>query len=96
MKEDSDPNISWVTIDGFDYEVEEDKILEWLRLYGEMFGRLRENIHQDDLLNSPVVGAGTNSIKMRLDSEIPQLLPMYGKKVTVTYKGVHYLNLCIT
>ena len=29
-------------------------------------------------------------------AEIPQLLPMYGKKVTVTYKGVHYLDLCIT
>ena len=77
-----------MTIDGCDYEVEEDEILGWLRLYGETFGRLRENIHQVDLPNSPV--------KMRLNAEIPQLLPMYGKKVTVTYKGVHYLDLCIT
>ena len=31
-EEDSDPNISRVTIDGCDYEVEEDEILQWLKL----------------------------------------------------------------
>ena len=43
-EEDNDQNSRWVTIDGCDYEVEEDEILKWLRIYGKKFGRLRENI----------------------------------------------------
>ena len=32
---EQDPNIRWVTVDGCDYDLEEDEITKWLRYYGE-------------------------------------------------------------
>ena len=88
---EQDPNIRWVTVDGCDYDLEEDEIMKWLRYYGETFGRLREDIHEDINTDRPPVGTGTYSIKMRLDAPIPQLLPMFGKKITIEFKGVQRL-----
>ena len=66
-----------MTVDSCDYELEEEEILVWLRLYGEVFGKLREDIHQNNNQEMGPVGMGTYSVKMQLDSEIPQMLPMF-------------------
>jgi hypothetical protein len=41
--------------------------------------------------NEGVNALGTYSVKMKLSKEIPQLLPMYGKRVKIYYKGVSKL-----
>lgn len=88
---EEDPNIRWVTIDGCNYDLEEAEILAWLKIYGEVFGKLRENIHTDNNTTRKPVGTGTYSVKMRLDTPIPQLLPMYGKKIVIEFKGIQRL-----
>ena len=89
--EDSDPNVRWVTVDGCDYELEEEEIMSWLRIYGETFGKLREDIHHNTNPDADLVGTGSYSIQMRIDQEIPQMLPMYGKKVSISFRGVQAL-----
>ena len=87
--QDHDPNLRWVTVEGCDYSLEEDEILVWLRMYGEVFGKLREDIHQHpgSDTNVAIVGNGNYSVKMRLDVPIPHMLPMFGKKISIYFKG---------
>ena len=86
-EEESDSNLFVVTLSGCDYSVEEEEMREWLSLYGEVFGSITENMHSDEKTNAKPTGNGTYSAKMRLDANIPQFLPMYGKKVRVDHKG---------
>ena len=91
-EEEADSNLFVVTISGCDYSVEEDEMREWLSLYGEVFGSIAENMHNDENnIHAKPTGNGTYSAKMRLDAQIPQFLPMYGKKVRVDHKGQQIL-----
>ena len=87
-QEQEERNVYDVTISGCDYSVKEEEMMEWLRVYGETFGKLSENVHREEEypLAKPT-GNGTYTVKMRLDKPIPQFLPMYGKKVRVNYRS---------
>ena len=50
-----------------------------------------EEIHPNSDSDADPVGNGTFSIKMRLNRDIPQLLPMWGKRVRVYHRGVQKL-----
>ena len=91
QESEQDPNLRWVTIEGADYGLEETEILDWLKLYGETFGKLHEDIHGLSGSGQAPIGNGNYSIKMRLDKPIPNLLPIYGKKITVYFKGIQKL-----
>ena len=91
-EEEQDSNVMMVTISGCDYSVEEEEMREWLSMYGEVFGTIAENTHKDEKLNAKPTGSGTYSAKMRVDRQIPQFLPMYGKKVRVDHRGQE--NMC--
>ena len=88
---DPDPNIRWVKIEWTDYAIEENQILEWLNLFGEPAGDLSEEIHPNSDSDADPIGKGTFTIKMRLNRDIPQLLPMWGKRVRIYYRGVQKL-----
>ena len=88
---DSDPNIRWVKIEWIDYELEEHEILAWLEQFGEPLGHLTEEIYPDSDSDGDPTGNGTFTVKMKLHSPIPQLLPMWGKRIRIYYRGVQKL-----
>ena len=88
---DPDPNIRWVKIEWVDYAIEENQILDWLNHFGEQAGQLSEDIHPNSDSDAAPIGNGTFSIKMRLRTSIPQLLPMWGKRVRIYHRGVEKL-----
>ena len=85
---DPDPNVRWVKVEWVEYAVQEKQILEWLDMYGEQASELSEDIHPNSDSDADPVGSGTYSIKMRLKKEIPQLIPMWGKRIRIYYRGV--------
>ena len=73
---DPDPSVRWVKIEWINYQLEEHQILDWLNYFGEQAGQLSEDIHPNSDSDADPIGNGTFSIKMRLRTDIPQLLPM--------------------
>ena len=88
---DPDPNVRWVKIEWVDYAIEEKRILDWLDYFGEQAGQLSEDIHPNSDSDADLIGNGTFSIKMRLKRDIPQLLPMWGKRIRIYHRGVQKL-----
>ena len=85
---DPDPNVRWLKIEWAEYAVQEKQILEWMNLYGEPASELSEDIHPNSDSDADPFGNGTYSLKMRLKKEVPQLLPMWGKRIRIYYRGV--------
>ena len=88
---DQDPSVRWVKIEWVDYAIEEKRILDWLDYFGEPAGELSEDIHPNSDSDADLIGNGTFSIKMRLKRDIPQLLPMWGKRIRIYHRGVQKL-----
>ena len=88
---DDDPNVRWVKVEWCDWSVEEADILAWLELFGTPIGLLTEDLYPDTDSDTDPTGAGTYSIKMKLHSNIPQLLPMWGKRIRVYHRGIQKL-----
>ena len=84
-------NVFNVKVIGCDYSIEEEEILEWLRMYGETFGKLNENFYYDPNPGAKPTGDGTYTIKMRIDKQIPQFLPMHGKKVKIEHRSIQII-----
>ena len=94
-----------IIVEGCEYRVSEEVILSWLSLYGEVVSEMVEDLFLDNLDGERVddgenvsdSGAdGTNrtgnySVVMRLESNIPQLLPMGGRRVKIYYRGIRRL-----
>ena len=84
-----------VKIEGCEYRVTEDEILQWLSNYGEVTSKLEEDVFRDEEANDGV-GEGTNrtgnySVMMKLERPIPQLLPMCGRRVKIYHAGIQKL-----
>ena len=88
---DPDPNVRWVKIEWAEYSVQKAQILQWMNMYGEQASELTEDVHPNSDSDGDPLGAGTYSLKMRLNKEIPQLLPMCGRRIRVYYRGVQKL-----
>ena len=85
-----------VKIEGTDYQVTTDQILSWLSLYGEILSPIIEDCFEDpedegEDGQDGVNATGTLTVKMCLKKEIPQLLPMLGKWVSIYYRGIRKL-----
>ena len=91
QEEDSDENIRWVKIEWCDWAIEEHEILAWLEQFGEPIGHITEEIYPDSDSDGDPTGNGTFTVKMKLHSPIPQLLPMWGKRIRIYYRGVQKL-----
>ena len=78
----------WVKIEGTDYTLNNDQIMKWLEQYGEAQSYLSEDIHVDSDSEADKVGNGTYSVKMKLKKDIPQFLPMHGKKIRIYYRNM--------
>ena len=83
-----------VKIEGCDYRIPEDEILAWLNLYGEVTSKLEEDCFRD-ATNTTTTGnnrTGNYSVTMKLHSNIPQLLPMCGRRIKMYHSGI--VKLC--
>jgi hypothetical protein len=83
-----------VKIEGCDYRIPENEILAWLNLYGEVTSKLEEDCFRD-ATNATTTGnnrTGNYSVTMKLQSNIPQLLPMSGRRIKMYHSGI--VKLC--
>jgi len=99
--EDSAPpqkgDVRWVKLENCAWAFKEEKVSEWLSLYGVMLSPLEEEEQKFDSDDSDdcedPVGNGNLATRMRLEKKIPQFLPMLGRKIRVYYRGIE--KLCI-
>jgi hypothetical protein len=86
-----DEGFRWVKVEGCEYRLEEKQIFDWLSHFGEVKSEILENTHEgfdnssDDL---PPVGNGIYSVQMKLKQDMPQLVPIHGKRVRLYYRGI--------
>ena len=98
--EDSTPqenDVRWVKLENCAWAFKEEKVKEWLSIYGEMLSPLEEEEQKFDSDDSDdckdPVGNGNLATRMRITKSIPQFLPMLGRKIRVYYRGI--TKLCI-
>ena len=89
MKQDNGEKV--VKIEGCEYRVTEDEILAWLSLYGETTSELKEDVFRDENQKTGNNRTGNYSITMRLEKNIPQLLPMCGRRIKMYHAGIQKL-----
>lgn len=95
MDRADDAWIRYVRIEGTGYDLQNDEVCEWLSKYGQLLTKLEESKlkFEDEHAESDEdveaeVGTGKFNIKMRIETHIPQYLPLYGRKVKVHYRGI--------
>jgi hypothetical protein len=81
-----------VKVEGCDYRVSGEVILEWLSLYGEVLSDLVEDVFEDSEDSEGDNTTGIYSVKMRLNQNIPQLLPVDGRRIKIYYRNI--IKLC--
>jgi hypothetical protein len=80
-----------VKIEGCEYRVTEEEILAWLSLYGEVTSDLKEDCFRDANHKTGNNRTGNYSITMKLERDIPQLLPMCGRRIKMYHAGIQKL-----
>ena len=80
-----------VKIEGCEYRITEEEILAWLSLYGEVTSDLKEDCFRDANQKTGNNRTGNYSITMRLEKNIPQLLPMCGRRIKMYHSGIQKL-----
>jgi hypothetical protein len=63
----------------------------WLSNFVDILSPIVEDCFEDPESNEGVNALSTYSVKMKILKEIPQLLPMCGKRVKIYYKGIDKL-----
>jgi hypothetical protein len=78
-----------VKVEGCEYRLKEKQILNWLSYFSEVLSEISEDTHKDDSSDDlPPVGNGIYSVQMKLKRDMPQLIPMHGKKIRLYYRGI--------
>ena len=75
-------DIKEVRIEGSNYELKEKHIVTWLQNYGSIESNLEEEAVQlGEGTETFLVGTGTYLAKLKLKRQIPNVIPMQGKKI---------------
>ncbi len=89
---------TWIKVEGADYQLEPTAIRMWLMEYGTLMSELTEDkidmelsSDEEELYQGVELTTGNYSVKMRLEREIPQFLPIDGKRIRIYYRGIHKL-----
>ena len=81
-----------VKIIGCEYKLSESEILDWLVQFGEVISDITEEIFDNPDVQGhadmPPVGNGTYIVTMKLKKDMPNWVPMYGRKVSFVYRGI--------
>ncbi len=76
-----------VKIEGCGYQLSEKELTTWLKLYGRIVGPIKEElIKYEEGKNS--FGNGKYMVEMKLERKMPDLIPMFGKKIWIHYRGI--------
>ena len=73
----SESNYKTVKLEGCNYQLKEDEVREWLGLYGNIMGPIQEETFVDDEQDGADNGNGNYTVKMRLNREMPNVIPMF-------------------
>ena len=87
----TDTGMRWVKVEGCEFRVEKEQMIEWLSYFGEVKSEITEDTHggsDDSADDLPPVGNGIYSVRMKLKRDMPQFVPMYGKRVRLYYRGI--------
>jgi hypothetical protein len=78
-----DSGLRYVKVEGCEYRVEKEQIISWLSNFGEIKSELTEDVHKesDDSENDMLLGNGIYSVRMKIEKDLPQFMPMHGKRV---------------
>ena len=80
-----------VKIEGCNYRIQNEMIMEWLSLYGEILTDLVEDVFEDSEDSEGENTTGIYSVKMKLHSNIPQFLPIDGRRIKIYYRNINKL-----
>ena len=85
-----DTGLRYVKVEGCEYRVEKEQIIAWLSNFGEIKSELTEDVYEesDDSDNDMPLGNGIYSVRMKIEKDMPQFLPMQGKRVRLYYRGI--------
>ena len=81
-----------IQIQGCEYRIPKEVLVEYLSNFGELVSDIREALFDDG--GDPLEAAdGTNrtgnyNVKIKLRGDIPQLLPILGKRIRIFYPGI--------
>ena len=81
-------DVRWLKVENCEYAVPKEKIVQWLSLYGQPLSLLGEDKYPDSDSEAGPLGNGTYSIKMKLVKDVPQFLPMHGRKIRIYFKNM--------
>ena len=94
-QESIDEGIRILKIDGCDYKIPEGVLIQFLSSYGEIMSEILEDLFEDGICPESTSGGlnrtGIYSVKIKLKRDIPQILPILGKKIKIHYKGIQKL-----
>jgi hypothetical protein len=81
-----------VKIEGCEYRVPKEALIDFLSNYGVICSDIREDIFDDgsghDGSNKGNNRTGIYSVKVKLNRDLPQLAPIMGKRIKLYYKGI--------
>ena len=90
-QESIDEGIRIFKIDGCDYKIPEEILIQFLSSYGEIMSEILEDLFEDGICPESTSGGlnrtGIYSVKIKLKRDIPQILPIMGKKNQNSLQG---------
>ena len=89
-----DEGIRWVKVEGCEYRIEQQQIKDWLAQFGELLSDIVEDTFEDesdDQESYPAIGNGIYSVQMKLVANLPQVVPMCGKRIRLYHRGISKL-----
>ena len=77
-----------VKVEGCDYRIGESTITDFLGNYGEVVSELVEDVFEDEEDSEGANATGIYSVKVKMNSSIPQLVPLDGRRVKIYYRNI--------
>jgi hypothetical protein len=82
-----------VKIEGCGYQLSEEELTEWLELYGKVITPIEEEMFEDGVTGERF-GNGKYIVKMKIEREIPESIPMFDQKMKIHYSGIKKVCKC--
>ena len=80
-----------IKITGCEYKITEERLKEALSYWGKVTTEIKEELFTDPHDSEGTNRTGIYSLRMIIDSEIPELLPIDGLRIKLQYQGVKKL-----
>ena len=92
LEQYTDDGTRTVRVIGCEYRLTESQILNWLVIFGEVISEITEEpfeeVQGSTVPTMPPVGNGTYVVTMKLKKDLPNWIPMYGRKICLEYRGI--------